>query len=127
MDIGAKLKNLKDFAGANMVAILSVLLIFSSVANVAFYNKLSSIRENPQEVVKELNDDLIKKVARLINLPTDEQPTIATVADPELLRDQPFFAKAEKGFKVLIYANAGKSVLYDPFSNKVVEVSSIVK
>ena len=63
--------------------------------------------------------------AEFIVLPEDEQPTIATVSDPEVLKGQPFFAKAKKGFKVLIYANAKKSILYDPFENKVVETASM--
>lgn len=68
---------------------------------------------------------MLDKISELIVLPDDEQPTIATVSDPELLKDQPFFAKARKGFKVFIYANAGKSILYDPFENKIVEIASM--
>lgn len=125
MEIKDKLNLIQDFVRANLIVILASLLIFSSIANIAFYHKLSSLRNNPQQAVQEQTEKLIKKVSKLINLPTDERPTIATVSDPELLKDQPFFTKAEKGFKVLIYANAGKSILYDPFDNKVVEVASI--
>ena len=114
-----------NFIRANLIGVLAFLLIFSSIANIAFYHKLSNIKEDPQQAVQEQTEKLIKRVAKLINLPTDEQPTIATVSDPSLLKDQPFFAKAKKGFKVLIYANAGKTVLYDPFDNKVVEVASL--
>jgi len=120
-----QINKIRDFIQTNLMVILGSLLIFSSIANIAFYHKLSSLKENPQQVVQEQTDNLIKKVSKLMNLPPDEEPTIATVSDPELLKDQPFFAKAEKGFKVLIYANAGKSVLYDPFENKIVEVASI--
>lgn len=120
-----KLNLIRDFVRANLIAVLASLLIFSSIANIAFYHKLSSIKKNPQQAVQDQTENLIKKVSKLINLPTDEQPTIATVSDPEQLKDQPFFAKAEKGFKVLIYATAGKSILYDPFNNKIVETASI--
>ncbi|MDP3696617.1 MAG: hypothetical protein Q8R55_01135 [Candidatus Taylorbacteria bacterium] len=125
MDTPEKLNTVKTFVQANFIGILAALLIFSSIANIIFYRKLSSIKDNPQQVVQEQTEKLIKRVSKLINLPSGEQPTIATVSDPELLKDQPFFAKAEKGFKVLIYANSGKSILYDPFENKVVEVASI--
>ena len=120
-----RLNLIKDFVRANLFVILSCLLIFSSLANIIFYHKLSVLRDNPQQAVQEQTAKLIKKVAKLINLPSGEEPTIATVSDPALLKGQPFFAKAEKGFKVLIYASSGKSILYDPFENKVVEVASI--
>ncbi len=125
MNTQEKLNTMKDVVRANFVVILALLLVFSSIANIIFYHRLSALKDNPQKAVQDQTEKLIKKVSKLINLPSDEQPTIATVSDPTLLKDQPFFAKAEKGFKVLIYANAGKSVLYDPFENKVVEVASI--
>jgi hypothetical protein len=68
---------------------------------------------------------LAAKVGKLIVLPSDEVPTIATVSDPEKLKDQNFFADAKKGDKVLIYTNAKKAILYDPVANKVVTIAPI--
>ena len=67
----------------------------------------------------------MERVSRLIILPTDEEPTIATVADPDRLQDQPFFDNAKTGDKLLIYTNARKAILYDPVSDKIVEVAPI--
>ena len=50
---------------------------------------------------------------------------MATVSDPEKLKDQPFFAKAQKGDKVLIYSNSQKAILYSPTEDKIVEVAPI--
>ena len=61
----------------------------------------------------------------MIVLPEDEIPTVATVSDPEKLKEQPFFSDAKKGDKVLIYANAKKAILYDPMANKIVTVAPI--
>ncbi len=119
------LDKITNFVRTNLIVILASFLIFSSIANIVFYHKLTSLKNNPQEAVQEQTEKLISRVGKLINLPEDEKPTIATVSDPTILKDQPFFAKAEKGFKVLIYAQAGKSILYDPFENKVIEVASI--
>jgi hypothetical protein len=58
-------------------------------------------------------------------LPADETPTIATVSDPEKLKDQPFFANAKKGDKVLIFSNSAKAILYSPTEDKIVEVAPI--
>ena len=50
---------------------------------------------------------------------------MATVSDLEKLKDQPFFAKAKIGDKVLIYTDAKKAILYDPVNDKIVEVAPI--
>ena len=68
---------------------------------------------------------LIAKVSQLILLPTGETPTIATVIDPSKLADQPFFARAKKGDKVLIYTNAREAILYNPDTNKIIAVAPI--
>jgi len=100
-------------------------ILFTSFTSIYYQYKFHDLSANPQKAVQAETKKMLDKIGELIVLPQDEQPTIATVSDPEKLKDQPFFAKAEKGFKVLIYANAGKSILYDPFENKVVETASM--
>ncbi len=55
----------------------------------------------------------------------DEQPTVATVTDPEKLQSQEFFRQAKAGYKVLIFTAAKKAVLYDPVGNRIVEVGPL--
>ena len=69
--------------------------------------------------------DVIAAVGRLIVLPEGEVPTLATVSDPEKLKDQAFFAHAKAGYKVLIYTKARKAFLYDPSQDKLIEVAPI--
>lgn len=69
--------------------------------------------------------DLISRVGRHIVLPEDETPTIATVTDPALLKDQPFFVHSKAGFKVLIYPKAKKAILYDPTADKIIDVGPV--
>src|SRR5205085_30650 len=59
---------------------------------------------NSQAEVKKL----VAEVGKIIDLPTGEDPTLATVTDISKLAGQPFFQKAKNGDKVLIYANAKK-------------------
>ena len=68
---------------------------------------------------------LVLAVGKLIVLPKDETPTVATVTNPEKLVDQPFFANAKKGDKVLIFSASKKAILYNPTDNKIVEVGPI--
>lgn len=68
---------------------------------------------------------LIEAIGKLILLPTGEEPTIATVSDPEKLKEQSFFANASVGDKVLIYVEAKKAYLYNVAQNKLIEVAPI--
>ena len=120
-----KLNKVLEFSKQNLVPILSILSIVSAGSTIYMYHQLSDLRENPQKAVQDETKRMVARVSELITLPEDEQPTIATVSNPDQLKDQPFFAKAKKGDKVLIYASAGKSILYDPVANKVLEVASM--
>lgn len=81
----------------------------------------SMIRQAAQEEVKRL----IEKVGQLIELPQGEEPTVATITDIDKLKEQPFFAKAKNGDKVIIYTNAKRAILYDPNTNKIIDVAPV--
>lgn len=99
-----------------------VILITAIGTSVYFYKKAN---KDPQEdAMKELAR-VTKMVGKHIVLPEGETPTMATVSDPEKLKDQPFFANAKKGYKVLIFSDSRKAILYDPVEDKIVEVAPI--
>jgi len=108
----------------NKFIIIAVILILGGTS-CYFYYQFIKIKQDPQKVVKEEIKNLLAQISQIIVLPEGEEPTVATVTDPERLKDQPFFAKAKKGDKVLIYTNAKKAILYDPQNNKIVEVAPI--
>jgi len=68
---------------------------------------------------------LVAQVGKLISLPTDETPTVATVTDASKVKDQPFFANAQNNDKVLIYQKAAKAILYRPSENRIIEVGAV--
>lgn len=109
--------------------IIGILLIIALLAAGAYfylqYRKTQDLLKNPTMAAQIESKDLVTKVGMLMELPKDEQPTIATVSDVSKLKDQPFFAKAKNGYKVLIYSKAQKAILYDPLSNKIIEVGPI--
>lgn len=104
--------------------ILVILVVLLGLSTRYFYKK-SVATKNPDIVAQKEAKSLAEKVGRLIVLPTDEVPTIATVSDPEALKNQDFFADAKKGDKVLIYTNAKKAILYDPVLDKIVTVAPL--
>ncbi len=69
--------------------------------------------------------DTIARVSELIVLPEGEDPTVATVTDPEKLQDQAFFVNAKAGHRVLLYTKARKAYLYDPEAHRLIEVAPI--
>lgn len=107
------------------VILLLALVVVSAAAAVYFYLEFNKLRLDQKGLSAQEVEALLQKVSRLIVLPEDEKPTVATVADPQILQDQPFFARAKKGDRVLIYAKAGKAILYDPVADKIVEVAPL--
>lgn len=86
---------------------------------------LKSDSIDPQKSKQEEIAKLVAEVSELIELPLDEEPTVATVTDVEKLKDQLFFAKAKNGDKVLIYPNAKKAILYNAEQKKVIDIAPI--
>ena len=107
------------------VRLLGVLAVLGVGGSVYFYNQFSNLKADPNALAKEEAEELVAMVGKLIVLPETEIPTVATVSEPEKLKDQPFFEKAKAGDKVLLYPEARKAYLYDPTLNKVLEVAPI--
>ncbi len=121
---------LRKITDRKVLVFALVILLFIAVGTVSyFYIQFAAPKNNPsaqtQTDVQTDVKNLVAMVGKLIVLPQGENPTIATVTDPERLRDQPFFLNAQKGDKVLIYTNAKKAILYSPLDNKIVEVAPV--
>lgn len=107
-----------------------VIIILAVAISLAFYfylqnKKTQALLKNPNQVSEAEAKSLIEKVGILMELPSNEQPTIATVSDKTKLADQPFFKHAQNGDKVLIYTQSKKAILYRPAMNKIIEVAPI--
>lgn len=105
--------------------VVALLFLVLSVAAFHYYRQYSTLKKNPQEFARREAKQLVKQLSELIVLPEGEEPTVATVADLEKLQNQPFFAHAKKGDKVVIYSKARKAILYDPAAHKIVEVAPL--
>ena len=102
--------------------IMVVLVIVLAATSVYFYKKSVT---DPNAVSQSEIKSLVQKVERLVVVPEDETPTIATVSDPAALKDEAFFVGAKQGDKVLIYSNAKKAILYDPILDKVIMIAPL--
>lgn len=111
-----------------LITIMCVVLLVAAGAGCYYfyhYQKSQELLKNPKALAQQEQAELIAAVGQLIELPTDENPTVATVSDVSKLRGQIFFAHAKNGQKVLIYTKAKKAILYDPGIKKIVEVGPI--
>ncbi len=89
------------------------------------YQKTQALLKNPTKATSEEINALISKVSNHYDLPTDDQPTLATVSDITKLAGQPFFAKAKNGDKVVIFAKAKIAILYRPALDKIINVGPV--
>jgi|GEM_PF-1833419 len=69
---------------------------------------------------------IVAKVQNLMVLPDDELPQIAEIKDAALAaQEQPFLSGSENGDILLVYANAGKAIVYSPSRNIIVNVGPV--
>lgn len=122
--------------GPSKLFVLFILIVIAALAvGLAFVlndrnhlkNEVSKLSQSQQTNAASVNEakELNAEVGKLIELPSDEVPTIATVVDADKVKNQAFFASAQNGDKVLLYSKNGKAVLYRPSTKKIINVAPI--
>lgn len=120
----------KKFSSKSIVTIAAFGLVALFAAGVGGYfflqyqNEQVSMKD-PQKATEQESKRIVDEVGKMIVLPQNENPQIATVSDVTKLKEQSFFSQAKNGDIVLIYTQAQKAVLYDPAQKKIVEVGPI--
>lgn len=121
-------KKLWYFAG--VIALVIIILLGWNISTQLklqqVQTQLEKQKSDPQAEAKKQSQDLLGKVGQLIALPTDEEPTIATVSDLSKLENKPFFKNAQLGDKVIIYSKSRKAILYRPTDNKIIELAPLI-
>jgi transcriptional regulator of heat shock response len=120
-----------------LLLILGLIAIVSLGATGYFAKQYSDLKKNPNQAAQAETEALLKKVSAIYDLPKKtvtkdgkevsefEQPTVATVEDKEKLKDQPFFASAENGDKLLIFAESKKAIIYRQKDNRIINSGPI--
>lgn len=114
-----------------LIPVLVVILLAVGVFAYTTNTKLQKSKEevtrlsDPKAVAKQEADSLTITVGKLVEIPANETPTIATVSDATKLSVQPFFAGAQNGDKFLYFPQAKKAVLYRPSTNKIINYGTV--
>ncbi len=127
-----KSQNSGGIFSSKIFQVVLFVIVIAAIAAAAFFyiQYINEKRKADQLVGKNVEtpaqvQQLISQVGKLIELPTGEAPTVATVSDVKKLAGQPFFANAQNGDKVLLYAKAQKGILYRPSINKIINVAPL--
>lgn len=105
------------------LAILAAVIVVGA-SGVYFYSQNST----PEKMAAGKTKDSVKlldKIGKLIELPTTEEPIIATVSDVNKLPKQDFYDKAQNGDRVLVYKDSKMAILYRPSQNKIIKVGTV--
>lgn len=111
-----------------IMAFLVLLVVLGFAAAGYFYMQTKNVN-NDSTVTKQSEANRAKevkaKVAKLISVPADETPTLASVTDKTKLKDQPFFKDAQNGDQILIFPQAKKAIIYREDENRLINVGPI--
>src|SRR3990167_2486795 len=115
---------LRQKFGKKLAKLLLLVLILSTIGVAGFfYLKYQDALNKPSADIAA--EKLVEEIGKVVELPADEIPLIATVEDRTELYDKPFFAKAQNGDKVLVYNNAKKAYLYRPSTKKIINIGPV--
>ena len=128
MPIDISVPRKKEVSKKLLTYLLLVLVIVLLGTTGYFYYQFRKLSQGPigaQITAQEEAQKLATDIGKLMLLPKDEVPTVATITDIEKLKDQLFFRNATNGNKVLIYPNSKLAIIYDPKANLIVNVGPI--
>lgn len=107
---------------------LALLVLAGFGLSAYLYGQMQALKNDPktlQQAQVNKTNAIKDKVAKLITVPADETPILATVDDKEKLKDQPFFKDANNGDYILMFAQSKKAIIYRDSENKIINAGPI--
>ncbi|MDL2363066.1 MAG: hypothetical protein QFB86_01640 [Patescibacteria group bacterium] len=105
--------------------ITAVVIIFAAFMFAQYRQATNKLYSGSQAVSEQQTLDTVQRVGKLILLPKDQTPTVATVKHADQLKNQAFFKQAKDGDKVLVYSKTKQAILYRPSTNQLIAVSTV--
>lgn len=117
---------------ALLVIIFLGLIGATAGSTIFFYQKynqaqkeieLLKTEQGQAKIIEEETATLIAAVSKLILLPENESPVVATIVNSaKLAETQPFYKGSQDGDKLLIFPESEKALIYSPARNILVSV-----
>jgi hypothetical protein len=118
---------MKKFKGTYIIFGLALIAVLGSLFTaVYFYRQYQNLKKNPDSVAKAEVKQVTQAISKFMDLPANEEPSLATITDEVKLKEQDFFKNSKNGDKVLIYAQARKAILYRPSVNRIIEFAPLL-
>lgn len=81
---------------------------------------------HPELSSQDQANQVLSKVSKLIQLPQNETPTMATINDAAAAKQgQPFLSAAQNGDVLIVYQATGEALLYRPSTDKLIAVGPV--
>ena len=110
--------------------VILILALGAAIFFFARYVQVNAKYKTAVMTVDEKNQQIVNKIAKLIDLPKDEKPEVALFPDKSTFSGSPtvkaFYSSAEKGDYVVAYKSANLTVVYRDSSNKVIQSGDYV-
>ncbi len=108
-----------------ILTLIFLVAVGGVAGSVYFHQRYQDLKNNPNASAEKESTKFVDLIGKLIELPTDETPSVVTIVDTTKLSDQPFFKTAANGDILLAYINSKEAILYRPTTNKIIQVASI--
>jgi hypothetical protein len=131
---GNNMPKVKKFSPHYAVeTVLVVAVVVLAVTTVIFHNDKTSLQKQVNSSSSSSSSTTVKqtqaivdKVSKLMQLPSNETPTIVQVSNAtQAKKESPFFDSAQDGDDALLYIKSGEAILYRPSTDKVIKVAPI--
>ena len=105
------------------VCIIIALLLLALAFELGRYSVYAA---NPSLQGQQQAAEILHEVGQLIQLPSGETPTMASINNAAVAKEnQPFLANAENGDVLIVYTNVGEALLYRPSTDKLIAVGPV--
>lgn len=121
----AKEKN--NFKLVQILATLVLSMFFLSGCGLGGDKELNLVPDaETGQLSQQQIDALLEKVSMLMEIPTNEDPLVATITDAEVLRaEQEFYRGVIDGDMLIIFPSEAKAVIYSPSQNKIINAGPV--
>lgn len=126
----------KSKTRSKIIVVLNILLILSLMTGIVFLyikyaeshamvSKLSTA-EGQQEFNKKELYAILADMRRLVELPSGEEPSIATMVNVDKVKNIEFYNNAQNGDRVVEYSDSKIRYIYRPSNKTIINVESFV-